>query len=77
MDEIKYKVYEKSQELLRELEGEKWKFDCKVVVSGRTQAVRKAKEKIDNYIDVEILPLYIDEDKREKYISKVVDEKIY
>ena len=46
-------------------------------MSGRTQAVRKAKEKIDNYIDVEILPLYIDEDKREKYISKVVDEKIY
>lgn len=75
LDEIKYKVYEKSQELLRELEGEKWKFDCKVVVSGRTQAVRKAKEKIDNYIDVEILPLYIDEDEREKYISKVVDEK--
>lgn len=75
LDEIKYKVYEKSQELLRELEGEKWKFDCKVVVSGRTQAVRKAKEKIDNYIDVEILPLYIDEHEREKYIYKVVDEK--
>ncbi len=75
LDEIKYKVYEKSQELLRELEGEKWKFDCKVVVSGRTQAVRKAKEKIDNYIDVEILPLYIDEHEREKYINKVVDEK--
>lgn len=75
LDEIKYKVYEKSQELIRELEGEKWKFDCKVVVSGRTQAVRKAKEKIDNYIDVEILPLYIDEHEREKYINKVVDEK--
>lgn len=64
LDEIKYKVYEKSQELLRELEGEKWKFDCKVIVSGRTQAVREAKENIYNYIDVEILPLYIDEDER-------------
>lgn len=74
LDEIKYKVYEKSQELLRELEGEKWKFDCKVIVSGRTQAVRKAKENIYNYIDVEILPLYIDEDERKKYINKVVDE---
>ena len=74
LDEIKYKVYEKSEELLRELEGEKWKFDCKVIVSGRTQAVRNAKENIDNYIDVEILPLYIDEDERKKYINKVVDE---
>ncbi len=74
LDEIKYKVYEKSQELLRELEGEKWKFDCKVIVSGRTQAVRKAKENIYNYIDVEILPLYIDEDERKKYINKVVDK---
>ena len=74
LDEIKYKVYEKSEELLRELEGEKWKFDCKVIVSGRTQAVRKAKENIYNYTDVEILPLYIDEDERRKYINKVVDE---
>lgn len=74
LDEIKYKVYEKSQELLRELEGEKWKFDCKVIVSGRTQAVRKAKENIYNYINVEILPLYIDIYERKKYIDEVVDE---
>lgn len=60
LDEIKYKVYEKSQELLRELEGKEWSFNCKVIVSGRPQVIKNAKDEIDNYMELEILPLYID-----------------
>lgn len=72
LDEIKYKVYESAVELVRELESCDWAFPCKVIVSGRTQIILKSMEDIRGE-ELEILPLYLDEDDLPKQLSKAAD----
>ena len=62
LDEIKYKVYEKSQELVRELEMYDWSVSCACIVSGRTQIIQQvqAVEEIQCE-ELEIMPLFPDE----------------
>lgn len=72
LDEIKYKVYENAMELVRELENFDWGFSVKVIVSGRTQIVLKTIEEI-RCEELEILPLYLDDDDLQKQSSGTDD----
>lgn len=72
LDEIKYKVYENAMELVRELENLDWGFPVKVIVSGRTQIVLKTIEEI-RCEELEILPLYLDDDELQKQGSGTDD----
>lgn len=72
LDEIKYKVYENAMELVRELENFDWGFPVKVIVSGRTQIVLKTIEEI-RCEELEILPLYLDDDELQKHSSGTDD----
>lgn len=72
LDEIKYKVYENAMELVRELENLDWGFPVKVIVSGRTQIVLKTIEEI-RCEELEILPLYLDDDDFQKHGSGTDD----
>lgn len=72
LDEIKYKVYENAMELVRELENFDWGFPVKVIVSGRTQIVLKTIEEI-RCEELEILPLYLDDDELQKQGSGTDD----
>lgn len=72
LDEIKYKVYENAMELVRELENLDWGFPVKVIVSGRTQIVLKTIEEI-RCEELEILPLYLDDDDLQKQGSGTDD----
>lgn len=60
LDEIKYKVYEKANELVRNSESYRWEVPCTCIISGRTQIVKKAAEDI-RCETLEILPLFMDE----------------
>lgn len=59
-------------ELVRELENFDWGFPVKVIVSGRTQIVLKAIEEI-RCEELEILPLYLDDDDLQKQGSGTDD----
>lgn len=72
LDEIKYKVYENAVELVREVENYDWGFPWKVIVSGRTQIVLKSIEDI-RCEELEILPLYLDDDELQKQASRADD----
>lgn len=72
LDEIKYKVYENAMELVWELENLDWGFPVKVIVSGRTQIVLKTIEEI-RCEELEILPLYLDDDDLQKHGSGTDD----
>jgi len=61
LDEIKYKVYENASELVRQLDSCDWEFPYKIIVSGRTQIILKSMEDI-RCEELEVLPLYLDED---------------
>lgn len=69
LDEIKYNVYKNALLLVEELENCNWEFPYKIMVSGRTQIVLKSIENL-RCEELEMLPLYLDNDK--KYI---IDKK--
>lgn len=72
LDEIRYKVYENALELVRELEGCNWDFTYKIIVSGRTQIILRSMEDI-RCEELEVLPLYLEDDDIHRLKYKVDD----
>lgn len=72
LDEIRYKVYENSMELVRELASCDWNVPWAGIISGRSQVIKKAIEDVRGE-ELEILPLYLDEYDVEKYGAKAED----
>lgn len=72
LDEIRYKVYENSIELTRELATCSWTVSWAGIISGRSQVVKKATEDI-RCEELEILPLFLDEYELAKRAAEVDD----
>lgn len=72
LDEIRYKVYENSIELVRELEGCDWGIPWVGIISGRSQVMKRAIEEVRGE-ELEILPLFLDEYELAKRAAEAED----
>lgn len=72
LDEIRYKVYENSIELARDLAVCNWTVPWVGIISGRSQVVKKAAEDVRGE-ELEILPLFLDEYELAKRAAEAED----
>lgn len=75
LDEIRNRVYESAEELVQELEICNWQISCAIIISGRTQIIKKSIKNVVGEV-LEILPLFLDDSEIGKILSDCSDEKM-
>lgn len=72
LDEIRNDVYKKAVELTEAFSLCDWNIHLNVIISGRTQIVKKALENVKAE-EIEILPLYMEEQRKHYLNSEIID----
>lgn len=71
LDEIKVDVWNTARELLREIKCSEWNQRHKIIISGRNKIIDFCEEEIMQFLKIQVLPLYIEPQEREKIQKEI------